>query len=146
VVARRLLPRRDLLGAAAHAAPVLAHPRDLAAVNCLRYGEGEHARAWHFRRADEEFAVPVRGNVSVNNGESLRALMLAGVGLALLPHYVVADDLEAGRAVRLLPGWEPKPVFGHQAFAIWLPHRYQPPRVRVVLDFLATKINMTTWQ
>ncbi|MFS2026360.1 LysR family transcriptional regulator [Massilia sp. CT11-137] len=140
VVARRLLTTRYLLCAAAHAAPVLAHPRDLAGVVCLRYGEGEHARAWHFRRADDDLAVAVRGNVSVNNSDSLRALMLAGVGVALLPHYVVADDLDAGRAVRLLPEWEPRPVFGHQAFAIWLPHRYQPPRVRVVLDFLSDRL------
>ncbi|SDF12335.1 transcriptional regulator, LysR family [Massilia sp. PDC64] len=140
VVARRLLTTRYLLCAAAHAAPVLAHPRDLAGVVCLRYGEGEHARAWHFRRAGEEEAVAVRGNVAVNNSESLRALMLAGGGVALLPDYVVAEDVEAGRAVELLPGWEPRPVFGHQAFAIWLPHRYQPTRVRVVLDFLSDRL------
>ena len=47
--------------------------------------------------------------------------------------------LPAGRAVELLPGWEPRPVFGHQAFAIWLPHRYQPTRVCVVLDFLSDR-------
>jgi DNA-binding transcriptional LysR family regulator len=140
VVARRLMTTRYVLCAAAHAAPVLEQPHDLAGVNCLRYGEGESGREWQFRRADEVQAVPVRGNVAVNNSESLRALMLAGVGVALLPHYVVADDLVAGRAVELLPDWQAKPVFGHQAFAIWLPHRYQPTRVRVVLDFLSGRL------
>lgn len=141
VVARRLLTARYLLCAAAHAAPVLGQPRDLAGVNCLRYGEGETGRAWHFRRMDDDQAVAVRGNVAVNNSETLRALLLAGVGVALLPHYVEADDLEAGRAVQLLPEWEPKPVLGHQAFAIWLPHRHQPTRVRAVPDFLSASLS-----
>lgn len=56
--------------------------------------------------------------------------MLAGAGAALLPDYVVADDLAAGRAVRLLLEWKAVPVFGHQAFAIWLPHCYRPARAR----------------
>jgi DNA-binding transcriptional LysR family regulator len=140
VVARRLLATRYVLCAAADGAPVLNEPPDLAGVNCLRYGEGDTGRRWEFRRGDAVQAVDVRGNVSVNSSESLRALMLAGLGVALLPHYVVAEDLAAGRAVELLRGWQPKPVFGHQACAIWLPHRYLPARVRVVLDFLSDRL------
>jgi DNA-binding transcriptional LysR family regulator len=40
-------------------------------------------------------------------GGAVRQLALAGVGVAVLPTYMVRDDLDAGHLVRLLPSIEP---------------------------------------
>ena len=112
-------------------------PQDLLRLNCLRYGEGETNKQWRFEGANDKQSVSVRGNLQINNSEALRHAMLEGMGVALLPDFVVADDLRSGRAVTLLPDWTPRPPFGDKAYAVWLPHRHISPRIRLFLDFLS---------
>lgn len=53
--------------------------------------------------ATDELVVDVR--LRANAGYAVRGLLLAGGGLGVLPRYMVADDLAAGRLVVLCPGW-----------------------------------------
>ncbi|WP_194724904.1 LysR family transcriptional regulator [Noviherbaspirillum malthae] len=143
VIARELVPIRYLLCAAAgsiapRSLPKL--PKDLTGFNCLRYGEGETSRRWRFRRGAETQSVEVSGNMLVNNSEALRRAMLDGAGIALLPDFVVEDDLKSRRAVELLPKWKPEPLFGDKAYAIWLPDRRMLPKTRTFLDFLSSSL------
>ncbi len=49
----------------------------------------------------------VAGNLISNCGETLRRAALEGVGIGLLPGFLVRDDLDDGRLVRLLPKYRP---------------------------------------
>lgn len=143
VIAKELMSVRYLLCAASGsiaARSLPTSPKDLASFNCLRYGEGETNRLWHFRRGAETQSVAVSGNMLMNNSEALRRAMLDGAGIALLPDFVAADDLKSGRAVELLPKWKPSPLFGDKAYAIWLPDRHMLPKTRTFLDFLFSKL------
>ena len=52
-------------------------------------------------------AVKVSGNLITNSGETLRIAALEGAGIFLAAGFLVADDLETGRLVRLLPEYRP---------------------------------------
>lgn len=88
------------------------------------------------------FSHPRRGEVEVkvspghesNSATAIRALALAGLGLAVLPEWMVLDDLGSGRLVRVLPqyGLAPQPV--HVLFPN---SAHLPRKSRVFIDFLA---------
>jgi len=145
VIARKLAPIGYLLCAAAGyftRATLPRVPEDLLRVNCLRYGEGETSARWHLEGPEGRRSVLADGNLRVNNSEALRAAMLDGLGVALLPDYVVADDLRARRAVRVLPAWAPRAPFGTSAYAVWLPDRHLPAKLRAFIDFLREHLDV----
>jgi DNA-binding transcriptional LysR family regulator len=49
--------------------------------------------------------VRVTARIFADTTPAVHALVLAGAGLAVLPDYLVAADLAAGRLVRILPEW-----------------------------------------
>jgi DNA-binding transcriptional LysR family regulator len=67
----------------------------------------------------------------------LRDALLAGQGLALTPHFVVADLLASGQLREVLPAYRlpDLTIFGV------MPHsRYLPRKVRIFLDFMAEEM------
>lgn len=62
--------------------------------------------------------------------------MLRGGGIALLPTYVVGEDLRSGAVVQVLPGLAPKGYAGDRLYAAYLENRFLPPKVRVFIDYL----------
>jgi DNA-binding transcriptional LysR family regulator len=143
VVARPLMPVRYVVCAAPAylAGHSVAHPRDLAGLNCLSYGYQAPAGDWSFQRGAERETVKVRGNVIVNSSEVVRDLMLAGVGAGLVARYAVEAELRAGRLVPLLPDWTPAGSFGPTAWAMWLPQPHLPPKIRAFVEFLVARLN-----
>lgn len=86
---------------------------------------------WTLRKGDDERTVPVRGALRTNAPVAIRDLARAGAGVALLPDWVVADDLASGALVRVLAGWE------HPRVQIWAFHRSElrgSRRLRVFVD------------
>ena len=95
---------------------------------------------WFFRHqaeAGDAFEeVPVTGTLRADDAEPLRDAAVAGVGVGLLPTWLVGEDIKAGRLRRVLPEWSsmiattPGGIFG-----VFPPHRMVPPKVRAFLDF-----------
>lgn len=115
-------------------------PEALADHNCLYYGHVQAGDSWAFSAPAGETSVRVSGNFVANNSEAIRELVLGGAGIGLLPNYAVASDLACGRLLELLEEWEPKGPFGEGVYAVWLPNRYLPPKVRVFVDFLRERL------
>lgn len=100
--------RRILCAAPAYLARagMPARPEALIEHNCLCFmlGDTVHDR-WRFYRDGEEVTVAVRGNRIADDGDAVRRWALAGHGIASKSALDVADDLRAGRLVRLCPEW-----------------------------------------
>jgi DNA-binding transcriptional LysR family regulator len=78
--------------------------------------------------------VRVAGNLMTNSGETLRMTALQGGGILLAPGFLVHDDLEAGRLVRLLPEYRPIEFSMNAVY----PHRHHlSAKVRIFIDMLA---------
>lgn len=147
-IARRLAPLCWALCAtpryfALH--PLPATPAALAGHNCLHYAVRGDEEAWHFVAAASQsdagaIEVPVKGNFRVNNSEAIRAAVLQHHGIALLPSFVVWQDLQAGRLQRILPGWLPRTRFSSHIHASYLPGRYVSPKIRAFIDFYLERI------
>lgn len=100
LIARQIgLTRRGVYAAPAylqqHGVP--ANPEDLLTHNCLVFSQLTHFDSWCFEHRGQWRAVQVKGNVRSNNSESIRQLVLSGVGLSLSPSWLFREDLQAGR-------------------------------------------------
>ena len=114
MVARRLCQvRRLLVGApdyfARRGRP--SHPRDLGAHACLGYSYLPSGDNWQFiGPAGEEHAIAVTGPLRANNADALMPSLLAGMGLAVQPEFVVWRDLRAGRLEAVMGEWSAPPI------------------------------------
>lgn len=77
--------------------------------------------------------VRTPGRVTANNGTSLRAAALDGLGLAFLPEFLIQDDLAAGRLTTVL---DSMPEQSLPLYAVYPPSRAVLPRVRAFVDYL----------
>jgi DNA-binding transcriptional LysR family regulator len=141
LIARRIAPCRLVVCAAPSYLDARGYPltvSSLAAHNCLGYTLSQQTSAdqWWFG-ARAEFSVGVAGNLRANNGDALRAAAIAGQGLVYQPTFIVADDLRAGTLVALSLD-QPTVELGG-IYAVYLPDRDPPAKVRAFIDFIANR-------
>jgi DNA-binding transcriptional LysR family regulator len=85
--------------------------------------------------------LALSGAFRANDSEALLAAALAGLGVALLPSWIVGDAIRTGRLVRLLPGYQAMFAPGERfVWAIYPPKRVVAPKVRVFIDGFAAHI------
>lgn len=141
LIARRIAPTRMHLVASpgyvqAHGVPMA--PRDLKDHDCILYALSASGPSWAFTGPDgERTAVRVSGRVTMNNGDGIVAAAAAGLGIARLPDFLVADALADGRVVPLLRDHIESDA------AVWAvyPHtRHLATRVRRFVDFLVERL------
>lgn len=118
-----------------------ATPGDLAQHNLLDANYARASTGWPLRHDGGEISVPVLGNVQASDGEALRQLALAGLGLARLAAFQVRDDLAAGRLQAVLE--ECNPGATEAVHAVYVGQGgHLPLRVRVLLDFLVANVKL----
>ncbi|GAL02498.1 transcriptional regulator LysR family [Photobacterium aphoticum] len=92
---------------------------------------------WRFYDDDKEITVPVKGNFQSDNGDVLLEVALSGLGLVLLPIWMVKPYLESGQLVQVLANYTGQDI----PFNAIYPHsRYTPLKVRCFVDFLKEKL------
>ena len=136
LVARKLAPIRRKVCATQDyfkefGTPLL--PQDLVKHNCLDYIHSGDKGFWRFNGPDGEVSVPVSGRLRINDDEALSQVVLGGFGLALLPTFIIGKDIQAKRLKAVLS--EYIPVHQH-VYALYLPKRNLPLKIRVLVDFL----------
>ena len=117
--------------------PPPSTPDDLRRHACLTYAYSSEGNVWRFADASGRMHdVKVTGPMHANNGAMLTALSVAGGGIAIAPDFIVADDVRAGRLIRLLPGYKPPPININAAYPS---RRHLSAKVRAFIDFLALR-------
>ncbi|GHA31766.1 LysR family transcriptional regulator [Photobacterium aphoticum] len=112
-------------------------PNDLQQHNCLAYAGMKTVNTWRFYDDDKEITVPVKGNFQSDNGDVLLEVALSGLGLVLLPIWMVKPYLESGQLVQVLANYTGQDI----PFNAIYPHsRYTPLKVRCFVDFLKEKL------
>jgi DNA-binding transcriptional LysR family regulator len=112
-------------------------PSDLVHHNCLIYtSSGGKGEWWRFVGPEGEISVPVTGNLRINDNEALWRAVLGGGGIALLPTFLIGEDLQRGALQAALIDYTP---LERSVYAVYLPNRHLSPKVRMFIDFLVAR-------
>jgi len=109
------------------------NPSDLRAHNCLHYNHISMKEEWGYLKGGKIHKFDVSGTLSTNNGEVLRDAAIEGIGLILLPTFIVADALQAGVLKAIMTQYSPKP-FG--LYAVRPSRQYTPVRMKLLIEYL----------
>jgi DNA-binding transcriptional LysR family regulator len=137
LIARRLcaMPRYTVAAPSylkRHGRPT--HPMHLAQHKCFGYAYLPTAGAWHYTNAaGEQASVRPAGQLRVNNGEALMPALVAGLGIADLPDFIVGEAIASGKVEMILKGWTQPEGAVH---LVTPPGGPRPARVEVLADFL----------
>ncbi|MBL8405173.1 MAG: LysR family transcriptional regulator [Dechloromonas sp.] len=112
-------------------------PADLVEHNCLDYTRSGEPGRWRFTGPEGEISVPINGPLHVDDDEALSQAVLGGLGVGLLPTFIVGKALQNGDLQAVLS--EYIPVERH-VYAMYLPTRHLPNKVRVFIDFMLSHI------
>ena len=137
LIARKLGPSGLVLVAspeylAARGTP--QRPVDLAEHDCLVFGLPPGPHVWRFEGARGTQTVAVTPKLLANSFGVTRAVAQAGLGVAILPTFMAAADMQSGRLVRVLPGHEPPEG---AIWAVYPSNRHLSAKVRALVDTLA---------
>ncbi len=102
---------------------------------CIGYSNAPIGERWLFevKELGKQRSVLVRPRLTVDNGEAIRDAAIAGLGLTVLPIFIVADALRAGR---LLPVLRDTPVVSDGIFVVYPPDRHLSTKVRALIEHL----------
>jgi DNA-binding transcriptional LysR family regulator len=109
-------------------------PAELVDHNCLLYGGLVESVNWPFVGPEGRFSVSVRGNLSSNSVEAIRAGVLAGVGIGLFAKISLADELRHPDVITILDEFISEV---RDISLIWPKRRFVPARVRRATEFFA---------
>jgi DNA-binding transcriptional LysR family regulator len=117
-------------------------PADLSAHRCVLFSLPQFRGRWLFRdRAGGLAEVAVDGDVVISTALAIREAARRGLGPALLPRWLVADDLEAGALVDIFPDHDVTATdFTTAAWLLYPSRRHLPLKTRAGLDFLKARL------
>ncbi len=115
-------------------------PQDLARHNCIVHRRHPGEAVWELIGGEGTFPVPVSGNFASNNAFAIAAAMTAGVGIALLPVWIVGREIQEGKVEVVLGGYRAHPTdLADEVYAVFPHARNLSAKVRACVDFLAEK-------
>ena len=118
-----------------HGIPVT--PADLAHHNCLVYEGTGNAETWPFVGPQGKYSVAVSGNLRSNSVETIRAGVLAGVGIGLFTRLSLSDELKHPDIITVLDDFSKEAL---DISLIWPNRRLVSSRVRCVTDYFAAAL------
>ncbi|MDD2767602.1 MAG: LysR family transcriptional regulator [Methylococcus sp.] len=118
-------------------------PEDLKMHNCLANSSLPPRDQWQFVSQDgKSTVIKVSGTLEANSADALRMAAISGLGLVLLPTYMVGQDVRKGRLQAVLTDYVPAPLDIHAVY----PHRkHLSAKVRTFVDFLHERFHPTPY-
>src|SRR6266576_2937300 len=134
LIARRLCAMPRYTVAAPSYLKRYGRPTHLAQHKCFGYAYLSTAGVWHYTNvAGEQASVRPAGQLRVNNGEAVVPSVIAGLGIADLPDFIIGDAIATGEVEVILKGWKQPEGAVH---LVTPPGGPRPARVEVLADFL----------
>ncbi len=142
LVARKLAANRAVLCAAPaylerHGTP--RRVRDLGKHACVRFPPLAPKGVWTLARDGQRHQIRIDGPLETDDMDAVRAAVVAGIGIGILPEYLAGDALERGELVQVLSAY--RVASGSAIYLVYLPNRTLPSRVRAVIDFLVARFS-----
>lgn len=135
-VSRKLLSNARLVCGTPEYFKVHGEPKtlkDLARHNCLTNPTYHPNEVWPFTKNGRHHPVRVSGNLVTDNYLVLLTGVLSGLGISLLPQYLVASRLREGALKAVLTRYK---TIENSVFVLYPRARYPSPKVQAFLKFL----------
>jgi DNA-binding transcriptional LysR family regulator len=137
LVARRIGPVTGRIVASReyvekHGAP--ASLEDVANHPALMQG----TETWRVRDGDRVLTLHPQGRFKADNGQALVSAVLAGLGIAMLPDFLIDEHIASGALITLLPQY-PMPDAG--LYVVRPPGDHPPRKVRMFTDMLVERLS-----
>ena len=121
-----------------------AHPKELLKHQLMFYTYSRNGANWHFihptlGKYSQGLSAPI---VQVNNAEALLPALTAGLGLALMPDFLVAEQLKQGQLKDAFSEWHMEPIALH---IVTPPSRIRPARVQALIQYLEQCFSKASW-
>jgi DNA-binding transcriptional LysR family regulator len=142
IISRTLAPCRHVVCASPAYLAVHGKPQTPAALAsedhvCLAYNNRSRAEQWRFLIDGVWTDMPVKArHIHSNNGDILCEAAIAGLGIIVLPTFIVSDAIATGALEVLLGGYE---IASPSIHAVWPPSRHVSGKVRAFVDLLAKR-------
>jgi DNA-binding transcriptional LysR family regulator len=114
------------------------NPQELEQHSCLHYGDLTSGNHWKLRDKNGEYLVNIKGVLCSNNGEVLAQAVRKGLGIALLPNFIISQDLQAGKLKVILPEYEATEL---TLSIIYPVNRHLSTKVKLFTEFLKNRVN-----
>lgn len=114
-----------------------ASVEDLSRHATIDYANTHASRLWRFEPAEpggEVRVIETRSRIVANNGEAMRDMAIAGLGITVLPRFIVAEALRSGALIAVLQDTAPT---CYAIYAVYPPTRHMPRKLRAMIDHLA---------
>jgi DNA-binding transcriptional LysR family regulator len=139
LIVHPIAPARRFLCAAPtylqqHGSPT--EPNELQQHACLHYGYFGTRNQWKLIGEDEEFTIYINSVLCSNNGEVLREAALKGLGIAILPTFMIGTDLQQGRLHVVLPNYSPPKI---TICVIYPANRHLSTKIQLFTHFLKAR-------
>ncbi len=119
-------------------------PQDLTGQPVIGYSHMSNSVLWRFRVGRRDVHPAVAEAATVNNGEAMRDLAIAGVGLAMLPGFIALPAIADGKLERVLPEAQTRDL---PISAVWPPVQPMPAKLRALIDCLSGELaNGAPWK
>lgn len=107
---------------------------DLRDHRVIGYHHMTNAQLW---QTGKTAPPPLHSRITLNNGEAMRDMATAGLGLAILPGFIAAPTIAAGQLERILPDLATRTL---PIAAVWPPVTPMPPKLRRFIDHLTNEL------
>jgi DNA-binding transcriptional LysR family regulator len=145
LVTRPLARNRNILCASPTYLARAGMPRraeDLKDHACVVFPPTAQKGKWLLQKNGRRIAAEI-GEVAFESDENdaVRAAIVAGMGIGIVPLYMASEALRQGQLVSILRDYEQ--AFESTFYLVYLPNRTLPSRVRSLIDFLVNRFGRT---
>lgn len=109
-------------------------PQDITGQPVIGYSHMPNSALWRFRVGRRDVHPAVSEAAMVNNGETMRDLAIAGLGLAMLPGFIALPAIASGDLERVLPDTATRDM---PISAVWPQVQPMPAKLRALIDALS---------
>ena len=114
-------------------------PENLQSINWISNGALRDPLRWTLSLDDDVVTINCSATAKANSTAGTYACALAGIGLAVLPDFIVANDLQTGQLKQVLPSWS---IGSGDINVIYPPSRFRPAKVEAFVKVLIEHISV----
>lgn len=115
------------------------HPNDLNQHQCVVYTRLATRNKWHFLHDKKEIVVTVNGRFETNNSEGVREAVKSGLGIGVVPSWLLSNEIQQGDLTVLLHKFEPTQL---PMYAVYPSRKFVPLKVKALIEFLKQEFSL----